>query len=421
MPFTSTLSQAFRGGLWKQQANSGPPIDENDTSDASGVSLQADPVDPKKQHVASFPIDIPARARASSETFQSPASSPPGSPTFAPSPGNEALESKTQSPNAEKPKAMRSHSFAAAATPIVSKSPATTESARRQTRKGKHDAATAMKTLSSRSPENSPAILPTHEAPLVPDEIDNRQVEDPVDDNQYQHVRHGTHATESVDGARAAADVIKEDGSHYRSASISDSLESNAYSSPSRSSKNVNAERAKAINHSISTATTAAKNWSWGMLNRQGDGTGHRVSDKAVPMGRGQPLPPPGTPLPRPEKPAWSGAAFSSLRRKPVAINGSSTSLPATSSQRSSTNSSALLAAQRAQDVDDGQGPARDDVLTVGAPLDDSPDAPDSSSHVHETSDSASFVTEDTHSSRDEGLGPSSSSLISAEDRDEEG
>nr|QEJ80711.1 hypothetical protein [Teratosphaeria gauchensis] len=106
-------------------------------------------------------------------------------------------------------------------------------------------------------------------------------------------------------------------------------------------------QQRKNILAATAAATNAARNWSWNAIasrtgKGRGDGAGRQPSpganDEAAtsaqasgslqePIGRGQPLPPPGTPLPGPQKTLWQAAAnglggvgkgVASVRRKPV-------------------------------------------------------------------------------------------------------
>jgi len=71
-------------------------------------------------------------------------------------------------------------------------------------------------------------------------------------------------------------------------------------------------------------ATSAARNWSWNAIaNRKGGpNAAQPQAASGQPIGRGQPLPPPGTPLPGPQKPGIFATAGlvggGSLKRKPV-------------------------------------------------------------------------------------------------------
>lgn len=105
--------------------------------------------------------------------------------------------------------------------------------------------------------------------------------------------------------------------------------------SGSMKSESARQKRGANLLAAATTATTAAKNWSWNAIqNRAAKNVAGRRPDEGFststtphePMGRGQPLPPPGTPLPGPhkEKSLWAGSGFGvpglsgSLKRKPV-------------------------------------------------------------------------------------------------------
>ncbi|GAP92502.1 putative ph domain-containing protein [Rosellinia necatrix] len=72
----------------------------------------------------------------------------------------------------------------------------------------------------------------------------------------------------------------------------------------------------------VTNAAASAKRWGWNAIQRQAErnANGRKLSDPPVdlnqPMGRGQPLPPPGTPLPRPGEMAMP---MSVPKRKPLA------------------------------------------------------------------------------------------------------
>lgn len=148
--------------------------------------------------------------------------------------------------------------------------------------------------------------------------------------------------------------------------------------SPSRTSSEKSASQSAPSPSQLSTAASVAKKWGWNVLNRQSgpsspipspsikgvpfnsdsphDGLSNdsvNTQSRAVPssspyasqpavphqgvlraatfarrepIGRGQPLPPPGTPLPGPQKSLWSSSSLSlgmgSLKRKPVPTPG---------------------------------------------------------------------------------------------------
>ena len=88
-------------------------------------------------------------------------------------------------------------------------------------------------------------------------------------------------------------------------------------------------------NSSMTSAIPASKKWSWNVLSRP-------VGQKAVaddaklsgsswssaqPIGRGRPLPPPGVPLPGPQKAVWTASSLGLSRRKPLSSTRASSLL----------------------------------------------------------------------------------------------
>ncbi|OTA95867.1 hypothetical protein M434DRAFT_19958 [Hypoxylon sp. CO27-5] len=120
----------------------------------------------------------------------------------------------------------------------------------------------------------------------------------------------------------------------------------------------------------MSNAAATAKRWGLNAIQRQTDRNGvngRKLSDPPVdlnqPMGRGQPLPPPGTPLPGPGKKAVPMAV---PKRKPVA--------PPPSLPRQSTGN---LHEKIHTTSNSSEGGSEDNVLVVEAPLADSePNSP---------------------------------------------
>ncbi|KAK5111904.1 hypothetical protein LTR62_004636 [Meristemomyces frigidus] len=117
----------------------------------------------------------------------------------------------------------------------------------------------------------------------------------------------------------------------------------NSMASSTRSAPAIQQQaRGKQLLAATAAATAAARNWSWNTIaNRTGRGGGaagarqptFRSPNSAAqspinpdqPIGRGQPLPPPGTPLPRPQKGLFGGLGSAvggkgGVRRKPVPV-----------------------------------------------------------------------------------------------------
>ncbi|KAJ8116656.1 hypothetical protein ONZ43_g4394 [Nemania bipapillata] len=136
----------------------------------------------------------------------------------------------------------------------------------------------------------------------------------------------------------------------------------------------------------MSNAAATAKRWGWNAIQRQAErsANGRRPSDPPVdlnqPMGRGQPLPPPGTPLPRPgERP----------KRKPVAPPPQLTSkgtkgLNEQKPERRPIPPPALPRRRRVSQIHATEN-TEENLLVVEAPADSEPNSPsieDTISHV---------------------------------------
>ncbi|KAI1276280.1 hypothetical protein F5Y07DRAFT_366983 [Xylaria sp. FL0933] len=133
----------------------------------------------------------------------------------------------------------------------------------------------------------------------------------------------------------------------------------------------------------VSNAAATAKRWGWNAIQRQADRNAHgrKLSDPPVdlnqPMGRGQPLPPPGTPLPRPGEMA-TPAAMS--KRKPVAAppkltSKSSKDLHEQRPERRHVPPPPLPRRRRVSEIHAAQN-TEEHLLVVEAPADSEPNSP---------------------------------------------
>ncbi|KAI9715429.1 MAG: hypothetical protein M1828_000849 [Chrysothrix sp. TS-e1954] len=331
VPFKKTESSPYRGGVWKDWERREEPLSQKDEPSQGGdahhgIDGDHDPphLSDSKQRTSSMPnlSDSPPIAPRQPVTT-------PSALSLNSDEGNKTTASQSTSTSADKPKALRSHSFATAASPIISKGPAQVDSVRHRPKTQTKDAASSMKTLSQRSPDSSPVISPS----LSPSSFDptHRKSKSASFGNLAWAPDYDV-STKSAKKPEARFDPGEEDklDGLKESAINSGTLPSAAIGNSERptSSKGLSSsERKQAINQTIGSATAAAKNWGWSVLQKRADfkGASHlRTMDAtqsaipSEPVGRGQPLPPPGTPLPRPEKNTWSATALGSLKRKPV-------------------------------------------------------------------------------------------------------
>ncbi|KAL9055866.1 MAG: hypothetical protein Q9162_003292 [Coniocarpon cinnabarinum] len=320
LAFTNTERKNTRGGVWKHREEPQSfTAAEKDTENAASHELQKD----RSNTGASSTEREAAVAESSSSDFRAEGASHLNAPnglveatdtgTLEPGQAHAASISTpaiAHTRDVEKPKAMRSHSFASAASPIVSKSPATTEGTRRRSKKGRKDAASAMQDLASRSPEMSPTTTPAK--PILNGASNDVSDWISSEPSSLDDKAHMLTAPGEPDEGLTSTSTQPISVPRLRATSMTDPGVSTARSTSSK-------DRTKAFNHSLTAATAAATKWSLGMLNMQdknSNASPPKLPPRPEPVGRGQPLPPPGMPLPKPEKSTWSNAALNTFRRK---------------------------------------------------------------------------------------------------------
>jgi hypothetical protein len=149
----------------------------------------------------------------------------------------------------------------------------------------------------------------------------------------------------------------------------------------------------------MSNAAATAKRWGWNAIQRQAERNinGRKLSDPPVdlnqPMGRGQPLPPPGTPLPRPKQKATPMAV---PKRKPLVpapqlTSKSSGDLSEQKAERRSVPPPPLPRRRRVSGIHATDIP-EENLLVVEAPADSEPNSPS----IEETTNYREPWVEDT-------------------------
>ncbi|PNS19693.1 DNA polymerase zeta catalytic subunit [Sphaceloma murrayae] len=450
MPFFDTEAYECRGGIWdtarksdsdKLTQDSVSEIIHSNTADDKSPDLDPSsasgledidnipPISPKTTsmpNLLSSPTkDVPSRKlprKTATVAADSDSVSTSVSRIFAPVPAAESPRSKPTSPRLvpadkqkEKPKAMRSNSFASAATPLVSTDDALpTNRTRTPKSKGQMGAVDYVKEVKSRSESM------TLSKPSASDSSHTTSIGDDTPDGTDGVKRSNSDATPtpaiaipgreaedvtmlSTSSAPSATFPLPDLGQHRKSWNLGASPPGGA-----------------AAGSAFEKATSLAKNWGISMMNRQ-TGRGHSISgftslareagiddDKAEisheaadvattgqssldgnaerskdaneepknrvvsaaksgnekePMGRGQPLPPPGAPLPGPKQSLWSGSSFGlpgSFKRKAALPTNTS----AESSMSTLTGKSSAGDTQKADTESDGtvrqeQGPEK--------------------------------------------------------------
>ncbi|KAF2489019.1 hypothetical protein BU16DRAFT_567978 [Lophium mytilinum] len=378
IPFHDTMLQRFRGGIWADDSRLRPFGDHQTEAAKHGL---ADEIDKDSDSEESIP---PPTLSAKDKTMSLPSltDTPPkglvsrkGAPsTISLDDGAVGVTSGAEARKRPHPKAIRSGSFASASSPVVNLDPSTVEALRAHAPQGGQDAASAMKIISSRSPPTSPFESPVG-SPDPPSLISQRSKK-----NSVSSVRSTPNRTEDEQASADFDALVDRTGSLLKRSSASSLTTSDDVSSHSNTPTGLkhahtmasvksnlsSAEKRQALNQTLNSATAAAKKW---FANRQQGGNssadsnlshhrstassssvsqetladtssiassaqqssendthknGDRAGSTTQPIGRGQPLPPPGTPLPFPEKrnSSWAvpgAAALASIaKRKPI-------------------------------------------------------------------------------------------------------
>ncbi|KAF2691515.1 hypothetical protein K458DRAFT_381368 [Lentithecium fluviatile CBS 122367] len=323
IPFCDTSSQEVRGGTWDASSKPAPASNSGETSTAE--ALQAEESEqflgrPRSEFGSlsedDAPKSIPNPSTADVATPKSVMQSSPGLDT-------DGLVSSSSAElwSGAKPKAVRSGSFSRVANPLVDTNTANAFATSADDHGHQSDAIATIKTAITKSPPVTPSQLP-HLSLHHPTGSPTLSV-----GSVFEALEHGS--------SRETPDVP-----------------------PTSHNAQARGDRRPAFNQSFSTATAVAKKWltprqtaglppssvrenatddrsSWDNESKIGDDeedggsashapanhsleSGHQMS----PIGRGRPLPPPGTPLPPPPKPEkrniWTTSTLANLtRRKP--------------------------------------------------------------------------------------------------------
>ncbi|KAJ5772131.1 hypothetical protein N7520_002660 [Penicillium odoratum] len=331
VPFLNTVGQTFRGGIWEREVPD--HSDETEIPDESGDPLAT----PKNAHADAIEV-LKVKDDRTMSTSALPDS---GSPKVKSRRGPKSVSSESsiknstatstgieRSDNTPLPRAIRSQTFSHAADPVVTADNANFNKAASDTKGDEKSSATsAMIEISNRSPPVSPQKTPNGSPPtdglLIPESV--------------VHSR-GSSIAESLDGLNFSNDHVN-NFARFESRPIARKRSSQGSSTTSlvsekprrstmetltKSITNTFEDKAGTIN--IGTTAAAAKKWSWGVFGK-GESNMHQETTKSSvgtpeqPIGRGHPHPPPGAPLPRPDKFALKRNSTSSTlpKRKPVA------------------------------------------------------------------------------------------------------
>ena len=327
-PFMDTTSQQFRGGIWADQATEHQqPIKHTkipDDAPEDEAEVELDPASIphsstrlKDERSMSIPVisDAPSLSKTSEVAMSS-------TPTLVDTTKDRVSTGVQKS--SEPPKALRSRSFASVANPLVNMDNANVDSSQQEKkRKQQQDAASAMMAISSRSKPTSPSDTAGGSASTASTLWENSRKTDSSSSSMSEH----SGPIEQMLTQGIVTDSPNQSSLPQTPTSISSRSTKSAFGSETSQPRSLQADSRTATNSekkqsmaAIGAATAAAKNWGWGVLNRnlqrnQQSAHPDRAGTPEHPIGRGRPLPPPGQPLPFPDRPNSPAAP----KRKPVA------------------------------------------------------------------------------------------------------
>lgn len=311
--FFDTTSQDYRGGIWQEASHSTPTIDQavdsleamshdavdKDTESDDDVVLDKDMLR-NREKTMSMPALVsgpssPSALATGSSLFRANDAKRRSVVSVADAPLHSGSSTPETRDVVDKPRAMRSPSFTSPAAPTLSMEGANVERFTKEAPptkwRGKQqrqkDAVEAIREMRDRAPPpSSTSSQPS--SPMQNPTITEQEVED---DNASVHL--------SAEQLSETTDLPTE---------------------ASTRSLHPSSQGKKTMLASTAAATAAARQWSWNAMNRRGSPS-LPVSNE--PLGRGQPLPPPGTPLPGPPKSLWASSGLGSLpglgvKRKPL-------------------------------------------------------------------------------------------------------
>jgi hypothetical protein len=401
LPFLKTEGQRYRGGVWKRERAGSTPVEiksdvpepEDEIEPAGSGTKTPDAIemmkkDDRNMSTLSMPLPTSRKAPKTKKTVAS---------------LSEYQDTDDKHSPGKPPRLMRSPSFATTVDPKVTANHAGTESGKLEgdATPKRDSAANILKDLSARTsgstPPGSSAGSPPVEGSLATTMKDRSAS---VTAKSSRESMNGPSRQPTVDlsGSRPETPA---DGS--RPPSLDEERRTKTFAQQAKSMGN--AEQRK---QAIAAATATAQKWGnmgWGVLskNRQKQGTDRSASQSqtteqgpstpvdgspAAPMGRGQPLPPPGVPLPKPPKPTMM-SSFMMPKRKPVLpkraegsgsmeSNGSGTSSSKEDLAKSSPKIPPPLPDRRRRQSSRVSQPedSEDDVLVVEAPTESNPPSP---------------------------------------------
>ncbi|KAK2774552.1 hypothetical protein FQN52_004256 [Onygenales sp. PD_12] len=321
IPFLDTESETYRGGIWHRSPQPSPKtLIPDETGEQEPNQPSPDPTEALSSKSDAALIAIPTGAEPTTPALTSRA----GSKSIPAHLGDVGFTSGVEKINrVDPPRAIRSQTFSHVADPIVTPDTVNIDHSVWDLKPQDKDAAAAMIAISNRSQPNSPSGTPIGSPPKEVSLLHRRSMRSdslPSEEPREFDVRPRTPSIAT--GFSASAPSVS---SSRRSSNLSLGTETAKQDKTSDSPKAADISRPKGAERpvigSIGSAAAAARKWSLNVLGRVGEQSGKDHSKTTMPdhpVGRGRPLPPPGTPLPPPDRFTFMSNAISMQKRKPL-------------------------------------------------------------------------------------------------------
>ena len=348
IPFFDTHGQAYRGGIWQQQ----PQPDDEPSRTSTDQNIQ-DFLGSRNEKSMSMPnLADPSEASATSSGAQTPVVADQTASAFDPTPGlkHRSVTSLPQAAQAvidrvnTAPKAVRSPSFASpsVSAPSVAVDGSNVDAFRgdelpqatkrwigRSTQPmSKRDAVEAIRQVKDRATMREDAGTPQNvniDAPTATAEAGSVDRTASISKEPEEVHVERTSSVDTKSSERLHVNASDESLPLPRTPDRGSFSRTDTGSSSATSSQN-SQTRGKALFAATAAATSAARQWTLNAVANRNKGVPLFKGQNAQkpgpqePVGRGQPLPPIGQPLPGPKTSLWGGSTFAggSVKRKPV-------------------------------------------------------------------------------------------------------
>ncbi|KAL4894198.1 hypothetical protein BDV59DRAFT_176032 [Aspergillus ambiguus] len=386
IPFLDTFADHFRGGIWEHDRSKATTSENipDESGDQPKSPSNVPPTDGLKANdertrsapvlAESLPIGVKSRKGSKASIGDLERSNSSG------------VSSGAEKFGTSPPRAIRSKTFANVAGPVLTADNVNIDKVVYDGKsEEKSNATNAMIEISSRSPPSSP-----HKTPGGSPPVDSPIAFDGASRSREPSI---TESIESVGEFRnglptrpPSVHQASDSSISYRhNAANSSSTSVNGSDRPRRRTTLENFTRSitsseygatkSQVSLTLNSATSAAKKWSWNVFGKGDQASGPDTSRPAgtpeEPIGRGHPLPPPGTPLPYPEK--FKRNSGPTVKRKPVPASRPTSSRSEESKLSGSTQS---LPRRKPTSSSEDLGARQEELLVVEAPLDSAPNSP---------------------------------------------